>query len=344
MRVEDVVLGCAVSVVVGLLFWPRGATAAFGQALCDAYRTGSRAPVTAVDRLASPAWTCRCSRRTAESMASYHRLEEAYRQFLGRTRSQGDPAEHGDSPAHRGVPARARRARAGYPAGSLRSRWENNRRRKTSSPRARPWRWPRQKCSVPPTARMPGTTASARCWTASVSSCQPAEHDHAELRGHLVRAFDLASEEHDAARVRMALRLLWADEYLDDEQESQRDLADVAQPLAAQARLRFLRAFPRRAQRLTGLLRVRWRPARRRRPTWASPAPAPAAPVAAALLAVPAEAPGHPAAAGQPDRDRHRYHGQQQHEGDHDVDLGKLLARAGSRRRSTAAACSARPR
>jgi hypothetical protein len=38
----------------------------------------------------------------------------------------------------------------------------------------------------------------------------------------------------------MALRLLWADEYLDDEQESQRDLADVAQPLAAQARRRFL--------------------------------------------------------------------------------------------------------
>jgi hypothetical protein len=60
------------------------------------------------------------------------------------------------------------------------------------------------------------------------------------LRAHLVRAFDLASEEHDATRVRMALRLLWADEYLNDEQESQRDLADVAHPLAAQAHRRFL--------------------------------------------------------------------------------------------------------
>ena len=56
----------------------------------------------------------------------------------------------------------------------------------------------------------------------------------------LIRAFDLASEEHDPVRVRMALRLLWADEYLDDEQGSQRDLADVAHPLAAQAHRRFL--------------------------------------------------------------------------------------------------------
>ncbi|HXZ71420.1 MAG TPA: FUSC family protein, partial [Streptosporangiaceae bacterium] len=82
VRVEDVVLGCAVSVVVGLLFWPRGATAAFGQALCDAYRTGSRALVTAVDRLASPGLDVPWQQADSRSMASYHRLEEAYRQFL----------------------------------------------------------------------------------------------------------------------------------------------------------------------------------------------------------------------------------------------------------------------
>ena len=37
LRVEDIALGCAVSLVVGLLFWPRGARAAFRQALADAY-------------------------------------------------------------------------------------------------------------------------------------------------------------------------------------------------------------------------------------------------------------------------------------------------------------------
>ena len=42
------------------------------------------------------------------------------------------------------------------------------------------------------------------------------------------------------AGVRMALRLLWADEYLDDEQALQRDLADAARPLAAQAHRRLI--------------------------------------------------------------------------------------------------------
>jgi len=69
---------------------------------------------------------------------------------------------------------------------------------------------------------------------------QPAEHDHEELQRHLIRAFDLASEEHDVAGVRMALRLLWAHEYLDDEQALQGDLADAARPLAAQTRRRLI--------------------------------------------------------------------------------------------------------
>jgi uncharacterized membrane protein YccC len=37
LRVEDIALGCAVSLVVGLLFWPRGAGAALRRALSDAY-------------------------------------------------------------------------------------------------------------------------------------------------------------------------------------------------------------------------------------------------------------------------------------------------------------------
>ncbi len=37
LRVEDIALGCGVSLVVGLLFWPRGAGAALRRALADAY-------------------------------------------------------------------------------------------------------------------------------------------------------------------------------------------------------------------------------------------------------------------------------------------------------------------
>ena len=42
IRVEDVALGGASSLVVGLLFWPRGAGAALGRALADAYAEGGR--------------------------------------------------------------------------------------------------------------------------------------------------------------------------------------------------------------------------------------------------------------------------------------------------------------
>src|SRR6266702_1538388 len=37
LRIEDIALGCAVSLVVGLLFWPRGAGPALRQALAEAY-------------------------------------------------------------------------------------------------------------------------------------------------------------------------------------------------------------------------------------------------------------------------------------------------------------------
>lgn len=41
VRVEDVALGCAISVVIGTLFWPRGVAAVVGNDLADAFRTGA---------------------------------------------------------------------------------------------------------------------------------------------------------------------------------------------------------------------------------------------------------------------------------------------------------------
>jgi uncharacterized membrane protein YccC len=41
VRVEDVALGCAVSIVAGVLFWPRGASALFGDDLADALRAAA---------------------------------------------------------------------------------------------------------------------------------------------------------------------------------------------------------------------------------------------------------------------------------------------------------------
>jgi hypothetical protein len=49
LRVEDVALGCAVSLAVGLLFWPRGAGAALRQALAEAYTDSASYLASAVN-------------------------------------------------------------------------------------------------------------------------------------------------------------------------------------------------------------------------------------------------------------------------------------------------------
>jgi len=41
LRIQDVALGCAVSLLVGVLFWPRGAASVVGDDLADGFRRGS---------------------------------------------------------------------------------------------------------------------------------------------------------------------------------------------------------------------------------------------------------------------------------------------------------------
>ncbi|MGW6281693.1 FUSC family protein [Kribbella sp. NPDC055071] len=91
-RIEDIAIGCAVSVVVGVLFWPRGASAAVGKALAEAYVDSAQYLVSVVAYAVSccvpgsrPA-TPQDSRRAA---AAARRLDDAFRTYL---------AEHGPKP------------------------------------------------------------------------------------------------------------------------------------------------------------------------------------------------------------------------------------------------------
>ncbi len=85
VRVEDVAIGAGVSVVVGLLFWPRGAAAALAHALGEAYAAATAWMVVAVDRVGrDPAirdGTSWSPERNAATGAA-ERLDDAYRQFL----------------------------------------------------------------------------------------------------------------------------------------------------------------------------------------------------------------------------------------------------------------------
>ena len=51
LRIVDVALGCGVSVLVGLFFWPRGVSSVVGDDLADAYRSGARYLSRAVECL-----------------------------------------------------------------------------------------------------------------------------------------------------------------------------------------------------------------------------------------------------------------------------------------------------
>src|SRR6185437_6085857 len=49
LRIEDVAIGCLVSLVVGVLFWPRGAASVVGDDLADAFRRGAAYLTQSVD-------------------------------------------------------------------------------------------------------------------------------------------------------------------------------------------------------------------------------------------------------------------------------------------------------
>ena len=89
VRVEDVLIGAVVSVVVGVLFWPRGAGSELVRALGGAYATAASWLAAAVDDVGRPddgtttAAGARWTRERTAAMAAARRLDDAYRQYLG---------------------------------------------------------------------------------------------------------------------------------------------------------------------------------------------------------------------------------------------------------------------
>jgi hypothetical protein len=87
LRIEDVAIGCAVSLVVGVLFWPRGAAAAFGRALSQAYTDSASYVADAVAYGVG-----RCDRggpqppapreQAVRAAAAARRLDDTFRNYL----------------------------------------------------------------------------------------------------------------------------------------------------------------------------------------------------------------------------------------------------------------------
>ncbi|HEV7161859.1 MAG TPA: FUSC family protein [Solirubrobacteraceae bacterium] len=96
LRVEDIAIGCAVSLVVGVLFWPRGAGAALQKALGDAYTASAAYLTSAVDF-----GMLRCDRKATSdavpsddatrAAAAARRLDDTFRGYLAELGSKPIP-------------------------------------------------------------------------------------------------------------------------------------------------------------------------------------------------------------------------------------------------------------
>ena len=82
VRVEDVAIGFAISLGVGLLFWPRGAGALLREDLAAAYARGADYVVATARQLIDGGDSEDAARAERVAEAALHRLDDAFRQYL----------------------------------------------------------------------------------------------------------------------------------------------------------------------------------------------------------------------------------------------------------------------
>jgi uncharacterized membrane protein YccC len=82
VRIEDVAIGFAVSLGVGLLFWPRGAANVLRENLASAYARSADYVVATAHQLVVGRNGARSDDQAQVAVAAIHRLDDAFRQYL----------------------------------------------------------------------------------------------------------------------------------------------------------------------------------------------------------------------------------------------------------------------
>ena len=82
VRIEDVAIGFAISLGVGLLFWPRGAAGLLRENLAFAYQRNADYVVAAERQLVEGADRAAAAAAAQAADAAAHRLDDAFRQYL----------------------------------------------------------------------------------------------------------------------------------------------------------------------------------------------------------------------------------------------------------------------
>ena len=214
-RIEDVAIGCGVSLVVGLLFWPRGATAALGRALSDAFVASSGYLADAVDRLTSTSRDVDTGPGQLASHRAYLLLDDVFRQFFAERGAKVVSVET----ISRLFTGSNRLRLAAYTLASLPVQPPDS-------------GLPEVEAVEVAEAVLRDSYASSHRWYQDFADMladrrgsldQPLPHR--EVLHHALRAaFDDVRAQRRVDRVQTTLQMLWADELLEDQSQMQQDL------------------------------------------------------------------------------------------------------------------------
>src|SRR5947208_5210268 len=108
VRIEDVAIGFAISLGVGLLFWPRGASALLRENLAAAYARGADYVVATARQVIEGENSDAAADAGRAADAALHRLDDAFRQYLAERSATAFNVE--DAGAFVGGASRVRRA------------------------------------------------------------------------------------------------------------------------------------------------------------------------------------------------------------------------------------------
>jgi uncharacterized membrane protein YccC len=201
VRIEDVAIGFAISLGVGLLFWPRGAGALVREDLATAYGRGADYVVATTRQLIDGGGSEDAARAERDAEAALHRLDDSFRQYLAERSATMANVE--DVAALVGGASRVRRA-----AQSL-----------TSLGRMMDGTTRLSRCAE----NLDGELHALRSWYVTLGyalvnrQAVPPQHVRdAAASTRLLSCVRDAARGRDKATVKAALTLIWASQHLDN--------------------------------------------------------------------------------------------------------------------------------
>ncbi len=201
IRIEDVAIGFAISLVVGLLFWPRGAGALLRNDLAAAYSRAADYVVAAARQVIDREAPNSVDQAARAADAALHRLDDAFRQYLAERSAK--PMNVESIAALVGGAARVRRA--GQSLASLARMADADS--------------GNDRCGD----NLDGETQALHAWYVSLGYAlvneRPVAGPHIrdlEGRNRLLACVRDGAASSDAAAVHRALVLLWTSQHLDN--------------------------------------------------------------------------------------------------------------------------------